>query len=303
MPDPGLFDPSMLSESDRNNFLGNNLKEAEKTENVSTETRPPLRVPEGKFSSPEYGLDFKSSVSAYLKIPERIRHNNDRIPARLGNFLIEKGFITKIDMWENSWGFKYEAKTISISDNPMPDVAYQYYIFRLGTDEETGQPLYPSKEETNQYRFLHEACHAYQDFLTSEENQDNPGGWYDKAYKREITSNYAKLFDYCFRKRAGNSKNGLSTWGNVPDYNVYSNKTQQVARAIEDANELVTMYLWNPQYFETFLEYLSGNIAGFGEVNLSHDGLLKISHEDREKLKELIQKYVEEMKANIASTY
>jgi hypothetical protein len=136
--------------------------------------------------------------------------------------------------------------------------------------------------------------------LTNKENPNNPNQWYTKASNDEIDSNYAILWNFCFKKRQQGGK-GLSTWGNVPDYNSIQNPQSQTAiRAIEDANELVTMYLWNPKYFETFLDYLSGNISGYGDSELENDNLAKISNTEKEVLVSLIEEYVDEMKKNIS---
>ena len=61
---------------------------------------------------------------------------------------------------------------------------------------------------------------------------------------------------------------GLSTWGNVPDYDNISEPSQSAIRAIEDANELITMYLWNPKYLDVFLDYISININEYDFSNL-----------------------------------
>jgi hypothetical protein len=299
MPDPMPIDPNMLSEPDRQRFLKAN--EESISENMRNENLP-LKVPEGKFASPERDLELKRNVAAFLQTPERLKHEESNLPIQLGSFLVEKGFIRSIDVWRGSWGFKYEDKKVYLSDTPMPEAAYNYFIFRLGKDNKTGQPLYPSKSESDQYRFLHETCHAYQDFLTSTESSDNPDLWYDKAHKNNIDSTYAILFNYCLNKRLNSQGKGLSTWGNISDYNNYEAATQQVARAIEDANELVTMYLWNPRYFETFLDYVAGDIPGFSENDLVNDGLTKISKSEKENLKKLIQMYVEEMRDYTSQT-
>jgi len=243
---------------------------------------------------------LKSDLSAYLNLPERIKHKDSSLPQRLGDFLVDQNLIQGINIWRNSWGFKYENGIIYIGGNEMSDEQYNYYIFRLGIDPETREPLFPKPEETDQYRFLHETSHAYQEYLINKENSNNPNQWYTKASNDEIDSNYAILWNFCFKKRQQRC-GGLSTWGNVPDYNSIQNPQSQAAiRAIEDANELITMYLWNPKYFETFLDYLSGNISGYGDSELKSDNLVKISNTEKEALVSLIKEYVDEMKKNIS---
>ncbi len=176
---------------------------------------------------------------------------------------------------------------------------YEYYIFRLGQNQQTGQNLFPDfGDETDQYRFLHETSHAYQDYLMNKESNGEKDKWYDKVINREINSIFGILFEYCYKKRR-EQNSGLSTWGNVPDYNNVSEPSQSAVRAIEDANELITMYLWNPKYLDIFLDYVSCNIDGFNEENIRNDGLSKITQQERSRLKQLIQEYIKEMKQNI----
>jgi hypothetical protein len=247
----------------------------------------------------ELKQELKDRLSDFLSLPERIKHKDFSLPQKLGNFLVDQNLIQGIGVWTNSWGFKYENRKIYIAGNKMPDKQYLYYIFRLGIDPETREPLFPNPNETDQYRFLHETSHAYQKYLTIKENPNNPDQWYTKASNNEIDSNYAILWNFCFKKRLQGGK-GLSTWGNVPDYNSIQNPQSQAAiKAIEDVNELVTMYLWHPKYFETFLDYLSGNISGYGDSELENDNLAKISKTEKEALASLIKDYVDEMKKNI----
>lgn len=244
----------------------------------------------------ELKQELKDDLSDFLSLPERIKHIDFSLPQKLGNFLVDQNLIQGIGVWTNSWGFKYENRKIYIAGDKMPDKQYTYYIFRLGIDPETREPLFPNPNETDQYRFLHETSHAYQEYLTIKENPNNPDQWYTKASNNEIDSNYAILWNFCFKKRLQGGK-GLSTWGNVPDYNSIQNPQSQAAiRAIEDVNELVTMYLWHPKYFETFLDYLSGNISGYGDSELENDKLAKISKNEKEALASLIKDYVDEMK-------
>lgn len=70
-------------------------------------------------------------------------------------------------------------------------------------------------------------------------------------------------------------------------------------RAYEDVNELITMYLWHPEYIETFLEYISWNIPWYGRSSIEDDWLIKITEEEKAFLKILIGNYINEMKRNI----
>lgn len=244
----------------------------------------------------------KYETDTYLDLPEKTRTENKEkgLAKKLGQFLADKDFINQIKMWSGSWGFKYENKDIYVSEKPMPDSEYHRYIIELGKNIR-GENLFPNQgDETDQYRFLHETSHAYQDYLIDQESPEDPNLWHDKAIKGEIDSTFAFLFKYCYQKRTNNPGKGLSTWGNVPDYNSIPDlRNQNAKRAIEDANELVTMYLWNPKYLDAYLDYLSLNINGINETDLNNDKLIKISDENKENIKEVIGWYIEEMKEKL----
>lgn len=242
--------------------------------------------------------ELKTNVEAFLSLPEKVKQENSEsnLAKQLGSFLVDKGYIQDIDTW-NSWGFKYENKKISIAKDAMPDNAYNYYTFRLGKNSQ-GESIFPKQgDEINVYRFIHETSHAYQDYLVK---KDNVANWHDKAIKGEVESTLAILFRYCYNKRKNHPGQGLSTWGNVPDYNsIQDAKSQNAIRAIEDANELITMYLWNPKYLKTYLNYLSKNINGYGEREINQDNLTIISNNEKESLEEIVGMYIDEMKENI----
>ena len=247
--------------------------------------------------------ELQKNVDGFLTLPERRDGGNpDKdLAKKLGSFLVNKGFIVDIGMWKGSWGCKYGNKKISINEYPMPEKEYEYYIFRLGVDAATGKQLFPENgDEADQYRFLHETGHAYQQYLINKESSDNPLMWYDRVLKEgegKIKSTFGLLFEFCYKRRTANVNKGLSTWGNVPNYNcVQDPSSQNAVRAIEDANELVTMYLWPPQYLDAFLDYLSGPIPGYGKSSLHQDRLLKISEDEKEAIKLLIGEYIREMK-------
>ncbi len=246
-------------------------------------------------------LELKESLHAYLSLPDRINTDKSKLPIELGDFLVDKNIIRGIDVWRNSWGFKYENNKIYIAENEMPAEQYKYYIFRLGIDPDTQEALFPKPDETDQYRFLHEVSHAYQEYLMKKESPDNPNAWYTRVLNNQIDSNYAILWLFCFKKREQNN-GGFSTWGNVPDYNTVADPTSQRAvRAVEDANELVTMYLWNPNYFKAFLDYLSCAIDGYSDDDLERDGLIKLSSEEKVALSSLVEEYVNEIRNDIYS--
>lgn len=247
---------------------------------------------------------IRERVEKFLTLPERASVGNPEkgLAKKLGAFLVEKDFINGIDIWEGSWGCKYENGKIYINDLPMSKEQYEYYVFRLGENPSTGEQLFPkrSEREVDQYRFLHETSHAYQEYIKAKECPDSPELWYDKASRGQIKSFSALLFEHCYDLRKANPGKGLSTWGNVPDYNSIENQdSQNATRAIEDANELVTMYLWNPKYLDTFFDYISCEITGYGEADLLKDKLIKLPHEKKELLKVVVEKIIADMKKNI----
>lgn len=246
--------------------------------------------------------ELHENVESYLTLPDRIgtTNENKNLPKDLGKFLVDKDFIKGIDMWE-SWGFRYnsEDKKISIAEIDMSKESYNYYIFRLGLGS-NGESLYPEYgTETDQYRFLHETGHAYQSYLVKKESsvlKIDPMSWHNEAVKGEDNSTFSMLFNLCYKIRSVNENKGLSTWGNVPDYNGIDGNSNRIAmRALEDANELVVMKLWHPKYLETFLDYVSLKINGFNESNLESDRLVKIGEKAKSDLKEIVDLYVEEM--------
>ncbi len=156
---------------------------------------------------------FKKIVGNWLTLPEKAKEENpdEDLPKKLGDFLVEKKVINKIDAWRGSWGFKYEEGTIYISENPIPENAKNYYIFRMPSELSDGREvnLFPEKEkEIDVYRFLHETSHAYQEYLMKKESPDDPGRWYGRALSEgdsKIDSNLGLLFEFCKEKREQNA--------------------------------------------------------------------------------------------------
>ncbi len=268
---------------------------------------------------------LKKKIEELLDVPPKaLRGDENRdIERKLGDFLVERGYIKGIEKREEDWGFMYHSVTrkISVSEKEMPHMKWEQCIFKAGSNEETKEDLFPSPgPETEKYRLLHEANHAYQEYLCCRESPDDAKEWYQKVLEGEIESPYGRLFRFCFRKRMeeeekeGSKKmteKGLSVWGNAPNYNYKEegalNKESEVAvRAQEDANELATMFLWHPRYFSVYLDYLSLNHNNHQirerevtKEDLEKRGLIQITKEEAEYLKEMISAYVTEMKKNI----
>ena len=266
---------------------------------------------------------LKEKIKEFLDVPSKALAGdvNRDIERKLGYFLVEQGYIRGVKKREEDWGFMYHSVTrkISVSKKEMPHVKWEQCIFKEGINEKTRENLFPSPgPETEKYRFLHEANHAYQEYLCCRESSDDPQAWYQKVLEGKIDSCYGRLFLFCFKKREESDEEegekrekekGLSVWGNAPHYdcrgeNVIPNRASEIAvRAQEDANELVTMFLWHPDYFSVYLDYLSLNHNNpqirekeLTKRDLEERGLLRISNEEAERLRELVFAYVAEMK-------
>ncbi len=269
---------------------------------------------------------LKKKVEERLAVPRKaiVGDENKDIERKLGHFLIEKDYIKGVEKREEDWGFVYYSITrkIVVSEKEMPHHKWEQCIFKMGVNSETGENLFPSPgKETEKYRFLHEANHAYQEYLCSLECQEDPKMWYEKSLEGRLNSCYGELFNFCFQKRIedeekrGEKKDkerGLSVWGNAPTYNYKDdneipNKASEIAvRAQEDANEVVTMYLWHPDYFFIYLDCLSldhNNLQirekELTESDLEEMGFVRLTKEEAEYLKQLVLDYVEEMKEKI----
>ncbi len=266
--------------------------------------------------------NIKKEVRKLLDVPKKARagDKNEDIERELGDFLIKKGYIKGIEERDRDWGFVYHSFTrkVSVSEKEMPHRKWEDCIFKMGRNKETGENLFPDPgPETEKYRFLHEANHAYQEYLCSKESPEAPEEFYQKALEGNIDCPYARLFSFCFQKRKDSrecekersSPKGISVWGNAPHYAYRAdeeipNEASEVAvRAQEDANELVTMFLWHPDYFDMYLDYLSLNYENpevrekeLTREDLERRGLLSLSKEEASQLKNIVLSYVEKMK-------
>jgi hypothetical protein len=252
-------------------------------------------VPVGKNES------LQITIDKYLDIPERINlQKTNNLGKEIALFLARKGKIENVKTWRGSWGFKWESKEKAIyrSERPMPPEMYDKYVILLGKDEKSGEPLWPQPSEIDKYRFLHEVGHAYQDYQIEKDGSGER--WYDRAVKGEIDSYFGILFGYCYDLRTKNSGKGLSTWGSQSDYSNLDLMQRNAVGALEDVNELATMYLWHPKYFETHMKYLAQEIPGYGRESLDRDNLTPINSDIKDLLIEAVTGYMAEAKESIA---
>lgn len=265
-------------------------------------------------------------IEERLDVPKKavLGDENKNIEKTLGEFLIKNGFIKGVGKRKEDWGFVYhsETKKIDISEKEMPHIKWEKCIFKMGKNKETEENIFPSPGiETEKYRFLHEANHAYQEYLCCIESKEDPKNWHQKSLEGKIDSCYSKLFNFCFLKREAEDvlrgekneiERGLSIWGNASNYsfkeeNEIPNRDSEIAvRAQEDANELATMFLWHPEYFQSYLDYLSLNYNNhevremeLTKNDLEERGLIRITKEEADYLREVVSEYVKEMKKNI----
>ncbi len=300
-------------------------------ENLNSENlEERIAIPVGQFSNPiEDGMGRKEllkNVCAFLTIPERVQVENRDIelPKALGVFLIEQNYIRNISLLEESWTFKYDSenKNIYIAQEEMPEKIWRDFIFRKQTLLENGssEPLGPkhsiynyngNKDELDIYCFLHETSHAYQEYLKDKESLErnlNPRYYYENAVNKKIRTPFSELFSFCYNKRKEihnkyNIVRGLSTWGRVENYKYGKNdeipnqNSEHAARALEDSNELLTMYLWHPKYFDSYINHLSNSPKN----EIYKKGLARIDEKESEFLKDIIHLLIEEMKAKSAS--
>jgi hypothetical protein len=271
---------------------------------------------------------LKVKIEEYLDVPEKAKQGdiNKDIEKKLGCFLVDKGYIKETEERDDDWSFVYYSITrkVSVSEKGMPHQKWEDCIFKMGKNEKTGEDIFPVPGvETKKYRFLHEANHAYQEYLCSKESPDNPREWYQRSLQGEVSSAYGMLFNFCFRKREEADINkrekepsrGLSIWGNALNYNYKENeqipnKASEIAvRAQEDANEMITMFLWHPFYFNTYLDYLSLNYDNINirereltKEDLEKCNLVSLSKQEKEVLENIVKLYVKEMKREISKS-
>lgn len=289
-----------------------------------------IAIVPGQLSAPEANQKNKEEilqdVRAFLTLPKKAKIENDNIelPKALGEFLVEQEYIKNIAMHNESWVFEYnsESKTIYISEEEMPQTIWRDFTFRKQTELEDGtreplgpvHPIYNSNGGENElkvYRFLHATVHAHQEYLKDSESAKrklDSKDYYEDSVKERINTPFTKLFSFCYSKRKNNYDRisvvrGLTTWGNVQDYNhkvneeILNQNSEHATRALKDANELITMYLWNPKYFETYINYLSPPLKT--EELLYKKGLLKVKQEESYYLEDLVKILVEDMKKSI----
>jgi hypothetical protein len=249
---------------------------------------------------PEKKEQTKALLDAALTLPDRRRYDNPclDLPRKLGEFLVENGYVNDLKVWLGSWGKKYmeREKTIYLNEKPMPHDMYNRYFFRLGQNQR-GQDIFPSEgDEADRYGILHETNHAYQ-LLLMDIEAGSKEAWYGNIMNSRFgTTVLDRLVQLCLYVRMTSSK-GLTLWGSQPDYNSIENRdVNLIARSVEDANELVTMAIWHPDYFALYLNYLAGQIPEYSLDQVIADGLQPITPEQKKSLQDIMGKYIQTMR-------
>lgn len=242
----------------------------------------------------------KELLDAALTLPDRRNFDNSisQLPRELCSFLVDAEFINDFKVWEGSWGMKYSKleKAVYMNDRPMPREVYNHYCFRLGVNSR-GKPLFPAEgNEYGQYSILHEVNHAYQDLMMTVESGSVNQYYEDLKNNRFGSTAFSKLIEQCLLIRM-TKPSGITTWGNQPSYNGIENiDNNLITRSIEDANELVTMAMWHPDYLSIYLNYLSGDIPGYTKAQVLADGLQIISPAEKTFLQNIINEYIQTMR-------
>lgn len=198
--------------------------------------------------------------------------------------------------------------TIYLNELPMPRTFYNSHIY-----QDSGN-LAPTLERIDHYRFIHESGHAYQNIQMHADFR-NPkmieaGATTEETWERlmelskeelkaadlyDSLSDYGKLYHFAYHLRLSkgiNNNNNLSTFASQPDYARYSEVEKRKLAACEDANELVTMFLWNPKYFTNYLALLkSNNYSAFK----SQGRLTTISEAEEAELFEIVLTYIQNL--------
>lgn len=250
-------------------------------------------------------LFSKNQMKDFFPLEELKENKNLSLLKWLWDFLIDKWYIKDIDQFDNSRAYMYnsEEKKIYIWEQQIPNEEYEKFIFRLWKNSD-GKYIFPNNLESNIYRLLHEIGHAYQDFLIDKESKNeakNRHNWHNKIINGEWEDSYfGMLMKFCYKLRKETwNRNWLSIFGNISAYDYLDTYTQNFTRALEDSNELVNMYLWNPEYLKIFLSYITWNIEWFDKDFIVKDWFVVLDIEKATDLYIVIEEYVNEMKNTI----
>jgi hypothetical protein len=239
-------------------------------------------------------------IQFHLTLPERISDKNHQpdLGKKLGEFLVQEDFTLDFENEEEMtleyWRDYFFRRQITLPDGTTES------FFPM-------HPLYQPGEETNEidtYMHLKKVISAYREYVLKAEIMEecmSLEDYYKLALLGETESTiFVELFRFCYEKRERGEYRGLSIPGSSEEYDNEKNEeivnleAELLTRTLEDMDELITMYLWNPQFFEGFINYLPTKEKG----NLRKK-LLIIEDEEVKVLKALVFSYVEEMKERI----
>ena len=246
-----------------------------------------------------------NQVQSYLRTPNRIaeieRESDDlNLGQELGSFLINKGCLKKISLIETDDeeflpNYDINEKTIMLNKKTMSVNHWRDYIYRKQTFLKEGEsyslfpmhPMYnPDEDETKKYLFLNATVQAYREHIKKE------------GLSKPLTS----LIEICYQKRKLSTEKdlprkaytrGFSLRGSHPQYFNEHKEEEYISRALIDVDELITMYIWNPKFFEGYINYLSSKPK---EILYKKKLCLIKDSQEAEEIKSLVNLYIEQMK-------
>ncbi len=173
-------------------------------------------------------MEEELTITKEKLIPERLENLDSDLPIRM----------------ENS--FKHP--NVKREDDDSNQIIYL---------EHSENGLHPrNKEETNKYFLIQNINFKYQKCLIKEEKKFD---WFEEALFGKINTPLSNIFIICLKQRLDLKKTGLSKKGNHSFNNKIDLKEKLHKKSLEDCNELISMYLWHPQYLKEYLYKLEQN--------------------------------------------
>ncbi len=263
--------------------------------------------------------ELLEDVRTHLVLPDRAKFENEQedLSEELGVFLTKAGYIKELRIKENeddqekdfTFDYDSESKIIYLSEEEIPLTHWRDNFFRIQTplSKTEKHPFYPvhplytqeaEGDEIQKYMFLQKTVLAYQEYLKDKESEAEgiePEQYYELALIGEVSlTPSVELFRTCYEKRELNSDYSRGLAISSSQENFEDEKTECIFKAKEDMNELITMYLWNPEFFKGFVDYLTKREKGpLGKK------IIKISEGEAKEIKDIVFSYVEQMKEEI----
>lgn len=265
----------------------------------------------------------------YSELPERFNTEGKDDQMDIIRFLVQQEQIKSLGKWQGSYGMSYDSmkKVIRLNDYGAPESFYDSMVVK-------GSEYCPKYEEERIYRFRHEASHAMSSFMTRQlidslymnmgkadlvssvsDNDKENNIWriakiMSKGGGREsFTSPLIDLMNFLYEKREKEPRNGVTLLGNQQFYDnifsdenskhyiadpIFRDEVERRVRVWEDVAEIVNIYLWSKDYYNSYLDSL---VSGKG----TERGLVTITEEEKKKLDDMIGRYLEMFSESISS--